>query len=207
MIAIVDTGGANLRSVANALSRLGADSELTTDPERIRRADRVLLPGVGAAGEAMARLNAAELVEVIRSLTQPVLGICLGMQLLFTSSEEGDGGRRNGGTTTLGLLPGRVTAMAAAPGKRVPHLGWNSLELPLAAANRPQPLLTGLAAGSAFYFVHSFQAPMGPWVLAVTDHFGPVPAVVAQGNFYGVQFHPEKSQAAGAKLLENFLNL
>jgi glutamine amidotransferase len=196
VIAVVDTGGANLRSVTNALSRLGAVCELTSDAAVIESAERVLLPGVGAAAESMRRLAEAQLIPVIQRLRQPVLGICLGMQLLFESSEEGN-------VACLGLLPGRVTRLSEAPGIRVPHMGWNHL----APRREDEPLLAGISDDDCFYFVHSYQAPDGPWVRAYCNHGGQVPAVVARGNVWGVQFHPEKSQAAGAQLLRNFLAL
>ena len=194
-IVVVDTGGANLRSVSNALARLGADWSLSSNPALIRSADRVLLPGVGAAADTMAKLHRAHLVSVLAELQQPVLGICLGMQLLFSSSAEGD-------VVGLGLIPGRVTRLEGSESVRIPHMGWNQLTGPLS-----DPLLRGVLASDCFYFVHSYRAPAGPWVTASTMHGGPVPAVVAWKNVHGVQFHPEKSQAAGARILENFLNL
>ena len=198
MIAIVHTGGANLASVTNALARLGRDAELTSDPARIRTASHVILPGVGAAADAMARLEREALVPVISGLRQPVLGICLGMQILFERSTEGD-------VACLGILPGTVTAIAPDPahGVTVPHMGWNDLT----ARGPATPLLEGVAPGTYFYFVHTYQAPAGPFVRAVTRHGGDVVAVVEHGNFRGVQFHPERSGAAGARLLERFLAL
>jgi glutamine amidotransferase len=195
VIAIVETGGANLASVVNAVHRLGREVELTSDPGRLRAASHVILPGVGAAGDAMARLAERGLPDVLRGLTQPVLGICLGMQLLFERSTEGD-------VPCLGILPGVVDAIAADPahGVTVPHMGWNDVR----PVGEPSPLLAGLTPGTYFYFVHSYRAPAGPFVRAITEHGGPVTAVVAQGNFHGVQFHPERSGAAGAALLERF---
>ena len=196
MIAVVDTGGANLRSVTNALSRLGAAWAFTTDAATIKAAERVLLPGVGAAADSMAKLRQAGLVDVLRSLTQPVLGICLGMQLLFESSQEG------GDTAMLGLLPGKVRRLPADLNVLVPHMGWNQL-----IDRQEDPLLAGIAPADCFYFVHSYYAPSGAWVTAAAEHGVKVPAVVAHGNIHGVQFHPEKSQTAGERLLENFLRL
>ncbi len=193
MLAIVDSGGANIASVRFALERLGIQSELTADPAVIRAADRVILPGVGSAQEGMKRLQAKGLVEVVRGLTQPVLGICLGMQLLFESSEEGD-------IASLGLIPGRVARLPESPGITVPHMGWNTLEI-----RQPAPLLRGFDATTRFYFVHSFAGPVNEFTLAASIHGRPFTAVVQRGNFSGVQFHPERSGAAGARLLQNFV--
>jgi len=193
MLAIVDSGGANISSVRFALERLGVQSELTADPAVIRRAERVILPGVGAAPEGMKRLHARGLVDLVRALKQPVLGICLGMQLLFDSSEEGD-------TPSLGLVPGRVALLPESPGITVPHMGWNTLQI-----RRDSPLLRGFDATSRFYFVHSYAGPVNEFTLASADHGTAFAAVVQRGNFSGVQFHPERSGAAGAQLLRNFL--
>ncbi len=195
MLAIVDSGGANIASVRFALERLGIASELTADPAVIRSADRVILPGVGSAQEGMRKLRARQLVDTIRSLTQPVIGFCLGEQLLFESSDEGD-------TTSLGLIPGRVTRLPEAPGITVPHMGWNTLEI-----LRDTPLLHGIARDARFYFVHSYAGPVNAHTLASATHGAPFAAVVQRGNFYGVQFHPERSGPAGAQLLKNFLTL
>jgi len=193
-VAIVDAGGANLGSVVYALERLGARPRITCDPDIIGVSPRVLLPGVGAAHVAMARLHAAGLVEALRSLTQPVLGICLGMQLLFEHSDEGD-------TPCLGVIPGRVTRLAPAAGIRVPHMGWNALELRTPDA----PLLRGIHDGNQTYFVHSYAAPVGEHTLASCTHASRFSAVVQRGNFAGAQFHPERSAEVGAALLRNFL--
>jgi len=195
MLAIVDSGGANIASVRFALQRLGIASELTADPAVIRVADRVILPGVGAAQEGMKKLRARALVDCIRGLTQPVIGFCLGEQLLFASSEEGD-------TTSLGLIPGRVARLPEAPGITVPHMGWNTLEI-----LRDTPLLAGIPRDARFYFVHSYAGPVNDFTLATATHGRPFAAVVRRGNFYGVQFHPERSGPAGAQLLKNFLTL
>jgi glutamine amidotransferase len=198
VIAVVDTGGANLASVTNAIGRLGRAAELTSDPARLRAASHVILPGVGAAADAMAKLDKSGLVPVVKALTQPVLGICLGMQLFFERSTEGD-------VRCLGLLPGAVTAIPAAPerGVTVPHMGWNDVRRHGPACK----LLDGMAEGAYFYFVHTYQAPDGPWVRGVTEHGGPVVAVVEHQNFVGVQFHPERSGPAGAAMLERFFSL
>lgn len=195
MLAIVDSGGANIASVRFALERLGIASELTADPAVIRSADRVILPGVGSAQEGMRKLRARQLVDTIRSLTQPVIGFCLGEQLLFESSDEGD-------TTSLGLIPGRVTRLPETPGITVPHMGWNTLEI-----LRDTPLLAGIPRDARFYFVHSYAGPVNAHTLASATHGAPFAAVVQRGNFYGVQFHPERSGPAGAQLLKNFLTL
>lgn len=195
MLAIVDSGGANIASVRFALERLGVASELTADPAIIRSADRVILPGVGSAQEGMKRLHAKGLVECVRGLTQPVLGICLGMQLLFDSSAEGE-------TSSLGLVPGRVALLPESPGITVPHMGWNTLEFRKSSA-----LLNTLDATTRFYFVHSFAGPVNAYTLASCEHGTPFAAVVQRGNFSGVQFHPERSGAAGAQLLKNFLEM
>jgi len=196
MLAIVDSGGANIASVRFALERLGVLSELTADPAVIRSAERVILPGVGAASEGMKRLQAKGLIDCVRALTQPVLGVCLGMQLLFEESEE------DGGVQTLGLIPGRVARLPDSPGVTVPHMGWNNLEI-----KRDTPLLRGFDATTRFYFVHSFAGPVNEFTLASCEHGTAFAAVVQRGNFSGVQFHPERSGAAGAQLLKNFLEM
>jgi imidazole glycerol-phosphate synthase subunit HisH len=195
-VAIIDSGGANLASLVYALERLGARAVVTDQADVIRGAPRVLLPGVGSAGNAMARLRAAKLDTVIPQLTQPLLGICLGMQLLFESSAEGD----DGDTTCLGIIPGRVARLAASPERPVPHMGWNRLQGPAA-----DPLLAGIGEAEYFYFVHSFAAPVGPHSLAVTEYGETFTSIARHGNFRGVQFHPERSARPGARLLANFL--
>ena len=191
-IAVINSGGANLGSVVQALNRLGAKNVLTRDAEVIVNASRVILPGVGAAAWAMNALAEHGLVDVIRGLTQPVLGVCLGLQLLFESSEEGD-------TPCLGLMPGRVTRLSEAPGLRLPHMGWNRLKWVV-----DDPLARGMDGSEWFYFVHSYAAPAGN-ALATCEHGRPFAAVVRHENFAACQFHPEKSAAAGALLLRNFL--
>ena len=193
MLAIVDSGGANIASVRFALERLGVRSELTADPAVIRSAERVILPGVGSAVEGMKRLQARGLVDCVRGLTQPVLGVCLGMQLLFDSSEEGP-------TQTLGLIPGVVALLPDSPGIQVPHMGWNTL-----LRDKDVPLLDGVAKDARFYFVHSYAGPVNAFTLARCEHGLPFAAIVQRGNFSGVQFHPERSGAAGARLLRNFV--
>lgn len=194
-VVLIDSGGANIGSVMYALERLGVQARLTADPARIVAAERVILPGVGAAGTAMALLRERGLVEVIRGLTQPLLGICLGMQLLFDASEEGE-------VECLGLIPGRVSALRPAPGIRVPHMGWNRLD-----RLRDDPLLAGLADDAQAYFVHGYAAPVNAYTLASSTHGDTFAAVVRRGNCWGAQFHPERSADVGARLLANFLVL
>ena len=194
-VALVEAGGTNIGSLRYALARLGVDAQLTADAVRIRAASHVILPGVGAAGPGMRLLREAGLVEVLRGLRQPVLGVCLGMQLLFERSEESD-------TECLGLLPGTVRHLPQQAGLRVPHMGWNRLQV-LAR----DPLLAGLDDPAFAYFVHSYAAPVGAHTLASADHGGAFSAVVRKGNICGMQFHPERSATVGARLLRNFLSL
>ncbi|TQD43319.1 imidazole glycerol phosphate synthase subunit HisH [Lysobacter aestuarii] len=194
-VVLIDSGGANIGSVLYALERLGVDAALSAEAETILAADKVILPGVGAAGAAMARLRAHGLVEVVRSLPQPLLGICLGMQLLYESSEEGD-------VECLGRIPGRVRRMEGGEGLRIPHMGWNTLDIA-----RASPLLQGVAPGQHAYFVHGFAAPVGPDSLATSTHGQPFTAVAGRGSCFGAQFHPERSAGVGARILENFIAL
>ena len=194
-VVLVDAGGTNIGSVRYALQRLGVDAALTADGATIRAADKVILPGVGAAGPGMARLRELGLVELVRLLRQPVLGVCLGMQLLCAHSEEGD-------TECLGLIPAPVRRFADAPGLHVPHMGWNRV-----ITQREHPLLAGLGDDEQAYFVHSYAVPTGEWTLASSDYGAPFSAVIARDNFYGMQFHPERSASVGARLLQNFLGL
>jgi len=193
-VVLVDAGGANIGSVNYALERLGVRARLSAQASVIASADRVILPGVGAAPVGMRRLHELGLVEVVRNLSQPLLGICLGMQLLFESSDEGD-------VDCLGLLPGRVTRLQPRPGVRVPHMGWNRFD-PL----RDDPLLAGLEADASAYFVHSYVAPVTADTIATCTHGVDFAAVVRRGHCQGAQFHPERSGAVGARLLENFLS-
>jgi len=194
-VVLVDAGGTNIGSVRYALQRLGVDAALTADAATIRTAGKVILPGVGAAGPGMARLRELGLVELLRSLKQPVLGVCLGMQLLCAHSEEGD-------TECLGLIPAPVRRFSEAHDLRVPHMGWNLL-----SAKQAHPLLAGLGGDEQAYFVHSYAVPVGDWTLASSDYGEAFSAVIARDNYYGMQFHPERSAAVGAKLLKNFLEL
>jgi glutamine amidotransferase len=192
---IIDSGGANLASLQFAFERLGARTHVTTNADEITAATRVILPGVGAAADAMQRLRNSGVAALLPRLTQPVLGICLGMQLLFQHSEEGS-------TDCLGILPETVRRLRPAPGLPVPHMGWNQL-----APVRDDPLLEGITPDEYVYFVHSYAAPVSSMTLATADYGIPVSAVVRKGNFWGTQFHPERSAATGARILANFLEL
>lgn len=192
-VALIDAGGANLGSVRYALERLGVQPRLVRDAAGLQGAKRVILPGVGAAPHAMQRLREQGLVEPLRQLQVPLLGICLGMQLLFERSEEGD-------VECLGLLPGVVRHLQPAAGIRVPHMGWNRL-LPL----RESTLMTGVGAGASAYFVHGYAAPITADTVAACDHGGQFAAVVQRGRYCGAQFHPERSADAGARILRNFI--
>lgn len=192
-VAIIDSGGANIASLRAALSRLGADSVVTSDADVIRRAPRVLLPGVGSAHNAMMRLRGSGLHEVIPTLQQPLLGICLGMQLLFDRSDEGP-------VNCLGVIPGSIGKLQVEPGKPVPHMGWNQMTIV-----REDPLLDGVGSLDHVYFVHSFYAPTSSATVAITDYGVALTAVARRDNFCGTQFHPERSGVVGARILANFL--
>ncbi|AKU49995.1 imidazole glycerol phosphate synthase subunit HisH [Xanthomonas arboricola pv. juglandis] len=194
-VALIDAGGANLGSVRYALERLGVEARLVRDAAGLQGAQRVILPGVGAAPEAMSRLRAQGLVEPLRQLQVPLIGICLGMQLLFEHSEEGD-------VDCLGVLPGIVRHMTPALGIRVPHMGWNQL-VPM----RDSALLAGLPERASAYFVHGYAAPMTADTVAACDHGGLFTAVVQHGLRCGAQFHPERSAETGARILRNFLEM
>ncbi len=194
-VVIVATGGANIASLQYAFERLGVDAPVTADPAGIRAASHVILPGVGAAANAMARLRDSGLVEVVRELRQPVLGICLGMQLLYDRSAEGD-------TDCLGAIPGAAARFPARPGLPVPHMGWNRLEI-----TADSPLLAGIGPGEHAYFVHSYALPVSAATTAIADYGGPFSACVSWHNFHGTQFHPERSALVGARVLANFLTL
>ena len=194
-LAIIDSGGANIASLIFAVERLGVQGEVTADANVVRNATHVILPGVGAATDCMARLRSAGLIDTIRELRQPMLGICVGMQLLFESSEEGD-------TPCLGLLPGEVRRFADKEGYPVPHMGWNQLEFSSAS-----PLLKDIVPGDYVYYVHSYAAPLGEHTLAASAYSDRFSAVVQKGNVYGAQFHPERSARIGSLLLRNFLQL
>lgn len=192
-VVVVANGGANIASLQFALQRLDVASVTSSQPQRIRAASHVILPGVGAAADAMQRLRRDGLDEVISGLQQPVLGICLGMQLLFEASDEG-------ATRCLGIIPGRAVRFAEAPGRPVPHIGWNTLDVA-----RDSPLIHGLGSQDYAYFVHSYALPLSEATVASTEYGAPFTACVEWRNFYGMQFHPERSAAVGARMLQNFL--
>jgi imidazole glycerol-phosphate synthase subunit HisH len=192
-VVIIDSGGANIASLRAALSRLGADSAITSDPGVIQRATRVLLPGVGSAHNAMARLRSTGLDKLIPTLKQPLLGICLGMQILFETSEEGPA---NG----LAVIPGNVGRLQFAPGLPVPHMGWNQLN-----QSKPDPLLDGVSSLDYVYFVHGYAVPPNDATIATCEYGNHFTAVVRRDNFCGTQFHPERSGVVGARILANFL--
>lgn len=194
-VVIVAGGGANIASLQYALERLGVASLTSADAAVIEAASHVILPGVGAAGHAMQQLRRTGLDAVIRDLEQPVLGICLGMQLLYESSAEGS-------TQCLGLIPGQARKFTPAAGRPVPHMGWNSIEIVGDCA-----LLAGIRAGDYAYFVHSYALPVGAPTCATANYGELFSACVAWRNFYGTQFHPERSAVLGARVLRNFLTL
>lgn len=189
-LAIVDLSYGNIGSIRLAFERLGVTPLVTADPDEIESADRVVLPGVGAAGHAINRIDRARLRDCLKSLSQPALGICLGMQLLFEGSDEAD-------ARCLGIIPGRVRALQPAPGMPVPHMGWSRLEV--------QDRSIGLENGDYVYFAHGYACDAGEATIASTSYGREIPAVVRQGNWLGAQFHPERSAAAGARFLEAFL--
>jgi glutamine amidotransferase len=193
-VAIIDGGGANIASLKFALARSGHDAILTVDPDIIAAASHVILPGVGAAQDSMNRLSEADLIEVIPRLEQPVLGICLGMQLFFEGSEEND-------TRCLGIFPGTATIFVAGPDLPVPHMGWNQIE-----RTRDSNLLAGIPDGSHFYFVHSYALDVQTDTLAHAEYGRTFTAIIERDNFAATQFHPERSGEFGARLLQNFLS-
>ena len=196
MIAIIDYEMGNLRSLENALARLGAESRVTADPALIRRADRVILPGVGHVGEAMDKLVQRGLPDLIRSLRQPVLGICVGMQVLCRDSEEAPG------KACIGIFDARVQRFPARVGLKVPHMGWNDL------GNVEGKLFKDIPPHAYVYFVHSYYAGLCPDTVATCRYGdGLFSAALRYENFYGTQFHPEKSGPLGAQILQNFLKL
>lgn len=195
MIAIIDYEMGNLRSVGNALNRLGAEWKLTADPDEIRKAQRVLLPGVGNDAEAMAKLRERKLCDVIRELRHPVLGICVGMQVMCRHSEEGD-------VDCLGIFDAQVRRFHESKDLKVPHVGWNRIN------NLESKLLKGIDRGSYVYYVHSYFANLCPDTIATTRYGDTMfSAALKYENFYGTQFHPEKSGDVGEQILKNFLNL
>jgi glutamine amidotransferase len=192
-LAVIDSGVANIGSVCYALERLGVQPRLVRSAGELVQAERAILPGVGSAGAAMARLRELDLIEAIRAFPRPLFGICLGMQLLFERSAEG-------GIECLGLIPAPIERLPEFPGVRVPHMGWNRLHRRI-----DSPLLERIAEGAQAYFVHSYAAPMGDYTLASSTHGEAFSAIVRRGNVAGAQFHPERSAAVGAQLLKNFM--
>jgi glutamine amidotransferase len=192
-VAIIDSGGANITSLLSAFERLGVAPELTADAAQIRGAERVVLPGVGAARDAMSRLHTANLVDVIRGLAQPVLGICLGMQLLCERSAEDD-------VECLGIIPGRAGKLPVSAAFPVPNMGWCATR-----PTAPHPILGGIESGDHFYFVHSYAVPESEYTIATARHAEPFSAMLGKDNFVAAQFHPERSSKAGARILSNFL--
>ena len=192
-VAIINSGGANIASLLYAFARLKIDATLTSDAMVIQSADRVLLPGVGAARNAMTRLIDAGLVEVIRQLKQPVLGVCLGMQLLCDGSEEED-------VDCLGIIPGTAGKLPAAADCPVPNMGWCATNI-----RCDDPVLEGIEDASFFYYLHSYALPVSEHTIATADHRHAFSSMIRYKNFIGAQFHPERSSKAGARILRNFL--
>jgi imidazole glycerol-phosphate synthase subunit HisH len=192
-VVIIDGGGANIASLQFAIERLGWTSELTGDWAAVRKAQRLILPGVGAAQNAMARLRENGLATLLKDIDTPLLGICLGMQLLFERSAEAD-------TACLGVIPGRAELLQSGPTTPVPHMGWNTVR-PV----RDSRLLNDIETDSFCYFVHSYAVPSGDATVAVTEYGRPFSSVVEWRNFCGTQFHPERSGPVGAQMLRNFL--
>ena len=195
-VSILAYGAGNVASVRFAFERLGATVELVSTPEAVASATRLVLPGVGAAGYAMRQIEALGVVEAICAFPRPLLGVCLGQQLLFDESVE------DGGVRLLGLIPGRVEAIEPAADRPVPHMGWSRL-----SRRADHPLIDGVKDGDWAYFVHGFVCPDGPATLAAAEYGGPVPGVVAMGSRMGCQFHPERSSDTGLRILKNFLEL
>ena len=194
-VAIIDSGGSNIASLQYALKRLDARAELTTDAQRIRVSSHVILPGVGAAADAMRRLRQTGLDKLIPTLKQPVLGICLGMQLLASRSEEQD-------TACLNVITGSSEKLQGTSDAPVPNMGWCPVTI-----DAESPLLSGIASGSHFYFLHSYALPVSNFSVATAQHTGPFTAILQYRNFFATQFHPERSASSGARLLHNFLRL
>jgi glutamine amidotransferase len=194
-VVIIGSTGANLASLQFALQRLGVDAAVTEDPDRILAAERSILPGVGAAADAMERLRAASLDQLIPRIRRPLLGICLGMQLLFEHSAEDD-------VRCLGVIPGQVERLPGGADLPVPEMGWNELE-----ELADNALLRGIPTGGYAYFVHSYAAPVCDATIAKAVYGVEFSAAVCHGNYYGTQFHPERSAQLGARILENFLTL
>jgi glutamine amidotransferase len=195
-VAVVPGGGENVNCVLFALERIGVRPVLTLDPKIVAEAERIILMGVGAAAPGMAKLASNGLVECLRGLRQPVLGICVGMQLLFERSAEGD-------VPCLGMLPGGIEALPNSAGLPVPHMGWNQLAL----LKTDHPLLEGIRNGDWAFYANSYYAPLSGDSIARTDYGVSISAAVNRGNVFGCQFHPEGSSTVGSRLLANFLKL
>ena len=197
-IAIIKYNAGNIESVNNALERLGVPAEITDDPDKIRNAEKVIFPGVGEAGTTMEYLRKNKIDEVIISLKQPVLGICLGLQLMCSWSEEGN-------THCLGIFDEKVIRFKPETGKeyitKVPHMGWNTI------SNLKSKIFTNSVENQYVYFVHSYYAGLGEHTIATSNYITPFSAALQMNNFYATQFHPEKSGSIGAKILENFIHL
>lgn len=194
MSVIIDTGCANLTSLKYALERITGNVQISDDPSVILAAERLFIPGVGSAGYAMSMLERKNLIRVIKRLTQPVLGICLGMQLLMSRSEEGN-------TTCLDIIPGKVVALEST-GLRLPHMGWNTV-----TRTSDHPLFQKIPADEYFYFVHSYGVSLSNYTIAECEYGAGFSAGLACKNFMGVQFHPERSGKMGSQILQNFLEM
>jgi len=194
MITIIDSGGSNISSIQFAFQRLGVECQLSHDAEIIRQSSHLILPGVSSANYAMNKLREYSLIHLIRELTQPVLGICLGMQIFFDFSEEGN-------VDCLGIIPGKVRKLSA-DNVIVPHMGWNTINI-----IKPDPLMKNIDTHSHVYFVHSYAAPVCNETTSITSHGSDFSASTRYKNFYGTQFHPEKSGRIGARILRNFLDI
>lgn len=195
-VAIIKYNAGNIFSVDCALRRIGITAEITDDPEKIRKADKVIFPGVGEASSAMAHLRHHRLDEVIRNLSQPLLGICIGQQLLCAHSEEGD-------TDCIGIFDVPVKRFhPSADGLKIPHMGWNRVQL-----TTENPLLTEALDNNFVYYVHSFYVPLNCWTIAKTEYIGEFSAAMRKDNFFATQFHPEKSGDVGERILKNFIEL
>lgn len=192
-VVIIKLGVGNTASVSFALERLGANPVVTADPERVCDAERVILPGVGAAAAAIRAIDNSGLRRVLLDFERPLLGICLGQQLLYEHSEEGD-------TPGLGLLAGNVVELAGSPRRPTPHMGWSALHV-----EREHPLFEGVRSGEYVYFVHSYACAADGHAVATAEYGQPFAAAVAKGNVFGCQFHPERSGAVGARVLRNFV--
>ncbi len=193
-IVIVKYNAGNIQSVLYALERIGIAAEVSDDKEKIQQADKVIFPGVGEASTAMNYLRERNIDQLLISLKQPVLGICLGMQLMCSSSEEGD-------TTCMGIFEEKVKKFNKVDDFKVPQIGWNDIY------NLKTPLFNGIPEHSYVYLVHSYYASLGEHTIATTDYISPYSTALHRDNFYGVQFHPEKSAEVGSRLLKNFIEL